>query len=321
MDLRILTEPQQGATYANILRSARASELAGFGGFFRSDHLLAMAGADGRPGPTDAWTTLAGLARDTSNIRLGTLVSPVTFRPPGLLAIQVAQVDAMSGGRIELGLGAGWFAAEHAALGLVFPGVKTRFAMLAEQLAIVRGVWESPEGSSFSFDGDHYTLVDNPALPKPRQRRLPIIMGGTGPRRTPALAASYADEFNAPFVTAAEAGRLREAVIRECTAIGRDPAELTWSAAHGVACGHSRQDVDRRAAAAGISPERFREKYLAGSPAEIAERITAYTAAGFTRMYLQLPDLSDVRHIELLGAEVAPLLAGAHRSSQEGAVA
>ncbi|WP_447646153.1 LLM class flavin-dependent oxidoreductase [Nocardioides zeae] len=147
MDLRIFTEPQQGATYDDLLAVAQETERLGFDAFFRSDHYLHMSG-DGLPGPTDAWTTLAGLARETSTIRLGTLMTSATFRHPGVLAIQVAQVDQMSGGRVELGLGAGWFEGEHAAYGIPFPDTRERFDRYAEQLEIVTGLWATPEGSA-----------------------------------------------------------------------------------------------------------------------------------------------------------------------------
>ena len=149
VDLRIFTEPQQGATYDDLLAVASTAERLGFGAFFRSDHYLGM-GTDGLPGPTDAWVTLAGLARDTTTIRLGTLVTSATFRRPGPLAITVAGVDQMSGGRVELGLGAGWFDGEHRAYGIPFPGVQERFDRLEEQLAIVTGLWSTPVGGRFS---------------------------------------------------------------------------------------------------------------------------------------------------------------------------
>src|SRR5699024_9483533 len=184
MQLRIFTEPQQGATYDDLLTVARASEDLGFDAFFRSDHYMTM-GGDGLPGPTDAWTTLAGLARETSRIRLGTLVSSATFRRPGVLAIQVAQVDQMSGGRVEIGLGTGWYAEEHAAYGIPFPA--KRFGMLEEQFAVLTGLWNTPVGETFSFDGEtfsfdgvHYQLQNSPALPKPVQQPLPVIVGGSG---------------------------------------------------------------------------------------------------------------------------------------------
>src|SRR5690554_2887821 len=194
MDFRIFTEPQQGASYDDLLAIALATERLGFDAFFRSDHYLSMGAGDGLPGPTDAWTTLAGLARETTSIRLGTLVSSATFRHPGILAIQVAQVDAMSGGRVELGLGTGWFEKEHAAYGIPF--AKKRFGMLEEQLEIVTGLWATPVGSRYNFSGEHYELVDSPALPKPVQSPVPVIVGGSGERTTPALAVRLATEVN-----------------------------------------------------------------------------------------------------------------------------
>ena len=230
MDLRVFVEPQQGASYDDQLRVAQHAEALGFEGFFRSDHYLLMGqwapdGLTGEPGPTDAWTTLAGLARETSRLRLGTLVSSATFRHPGVLAIQAAQVDEMSGGRVELGLGAGWFAEEHAAYGIPFPEVRERFDRLEEQLAIITGLWATPPGERFGFAGEHYQLTDSPALPKPVQSPLPVIVGGHGKRRTPALAARFASEFNVGFSPAAEVAELVAGVRAACTAIGRDPRD------------------------------------------------------------------------------------------------
>src|SRR3954465_8321001 len=216
MDLRIFTEPQQGASYDDLLRVATATEELGFDAFFRSDHYLVMGDGDGMPGSTDAWVTLAGLARETKRIRLGTLVSPATFRLPGVLAIEVAQVGAMSGGRAELGLGAGWFEAEHAAYGIPFPGTKERFDRFEEQLAIVTGLWSTPVGEKFSFDGTHYQLTDSPALPKPVQSPMPLIVGGGGKRRTPQLAARYATEFNIGFVPVEDVAVAYERVRSVC---------------------------------------------------------------------------------------------------------
>src|SRR3954465_11837295 len=221
MRLVIFTEPQNGAGYADQLRIARAAEDGGYDGFFRSDHYVAM-GGDGLPGPTDSWLTLGALAVQTSRIRLGTLVSSATFRLPGPLAIAVAQADVMSGGRIELGLGSGWFSAEHTAYGIPFPPVGERFDRLTEQLEIIDGLWRTPAGDPYSFSGRHYTLADSPALPKPVQSpRPPIIVGGKGPKRTPALAARFADEYNAPFALLSDIPRLYAAVRDACAAAGR----------------------------------------------------------------------------------------------------
>ena len=306
MELRIFTEPQQGATYDQLLRMAKAAEDLGFGAFFRSDHYLAM-GTDGLPGPTDAWTTLAGLARETSTIRLGTLMTSATFRHPGPLAIQVAQVDQMSGGRVELGLGAGWYEDEHTAYGIPFPDTKERFEVLEEQLAVITGLWETASGDRFSHAGQHYTITDSPALPKPVQRpRPPVLIGGTGKRRTPALAARYADEFNLPFVsqevTSEQFGRVRKA----CQDIGRDPDELTYSNALVLCCGATDADVRRRADAIGRDTDDLRANGLAGTPAEVVDRIGQYAELGAQRIYLQTLDLDDLDHLELVASEVLP---------------
>ena len=306
MELRIFTEPQEGADYATLLSVAQATERLGFDAFFRSDHYLTMSGS-GLPGPTDAWITLAGLARETSRIRLGTLVTPVTFRRPGPLAITVAQVDQMSGGRAELGLGTGWFDAEHTAYGIPFPPVGERFARLEEQLEIIIGLWETPAGETFSFDGTYYTLSGSPALPKPAQRlRPPVLVGGDGPTRTPRLAARFADEYNVPFATleatVAAFGRVREA----CRAAGRDPGSMRYSAAQTVCCGRDEAELARRAHAIGEPVDDLRHGGLAGSPAEIVDKLGRFADAGATRAYLQVLDLHDLDHLELIAAEVMP---------------
>lgn len=304
-DLRIFTEPQQGATYDDLLAVARTAERLGFGAFFRSDHYLSMGGS-GLPGPTEAWTTLGGLARDTSTIRLGTLVTSATFRYPGPLAITVAQVDQMSGGRVELGLGAGWFEAEHTAYGIPFPGLGERFDRLTEQLAIISGLWATPEGEPFSFEGPHYPVVDSPALPKPVQAGgPPIIIGGGGPHRTPALAARYAAEFNMPFVSIdtyrTQCARVRDA----CESIGRDPADLVWSIALVACVGADDAEVRRRAGAIGREPDELRANGVAGTPTEAAATIAAWREAGAERVYLQILDLGDLDHLELIAEQVA----------------
>jgi F420-dependent oxidoreductase-like protein len=308
MQLRIFTEPQQGADYETLLRVAKATEDLGFDAFFRSDHYLRMGGGSGLPGPTDAWTTLAGLARETARIRLGTLMSPATFRLPGPMAISVAQVDQMSGGRAELGFGAGWFGAEHAAYAIPFPDLGERFARYEEQLEIITGLWSTPAGQTFSFEGTYYTVTDSPALPKPAQRPMPpVLVGGSGPRRTPRLAARFADEYNVPFAsiedTAAAFGRVREA----CSAAGRRSEErpMTYSAAQVVCCGRTPDELERRAAAIGQKLGDLRKNGLAGTPAQIAERIGEFAGIGAARMYLQVLDLQDLDHLELL-AELLP---------------
>ena len=305
MQLRIFTEPQQGASYDDLLTVAKATEELGFDAFFRSDHYLAM-GGDGLPGPTDAWTTLAGLARETTRIRLGTLVSSATFRHPGVLAIQAAQVDQMSGGRVELGLGAGWFAQEHAAYGIPFPA--KRFALLEEQLAVITGLWNTPVGETFSFDGEHYQLTESPALPKPVQSPVPVLVGGHGKRRTPALAARFATEFNLGFPQigdiAAGFARVREA----CRTIGREPADLTYSVALVACVGTDEAEIARRAASIGREVDELRQNGVAGTPAEAAARIREVQELGAERIYLQILDLQDLDHLDLIAREVVPQL-------------
>jgi F420-dependent oxidoreductase-like protein len=310
MELRIFTEPQQGATYDDLLAVARKAEALGFGAFFRSDHYLGM-GTEGMPGPTDAWTTLAGLARDTSTIRLGTLMTSATFRLPGPLAIQVAGVDQMSGGRVELGLGAGWFEAEHSAYGIPFPDTGERFDRFEEQLAVITGLWSTPVGERFDFAGPHYPVTGSPGLPKPVQVQgfrggPPVLVGGLGKKRTPELAARYADEFNLPFVdeetTRAQFGRVREACERQ----GRDPGTLTWSNALVLCVGGDEAEIERRAKAIGRDKDELRENGLAGSPQEVVDKLGRYAALGAQRAYLQVLDLTDLDHLALVAAEVMP---------------
>ena len=305
MELRIFTEPQQGASYQTLLSVAKATERLGFDGFFRSDHYLKMGSTSGLPGPSDAWITLAGLARETERIRLGTLVSPVTFRLPGPLAISVAGVDEMSGGRVELGLGAGWFADEHTAYGIPFP--ENKHALLEEQLAIVTGLWGTPEGQTFSFEGEHYQLKDSPALPKPAQRpHPPLIVGGGGPKRTPRLAATYANEFNLPFSSLADTEAQFARVRAACEHRGRDPKSLHLSAAQVVCCGRDESEVERRAASIGRQADELRANGAAGTPDEVVARIEAFAAIGAETIYLQVLDLHDLGHIEHLAKEVLP---------------
>jgi F420-dependent oxidoreductase-like protein len=309
VDLRIFTEPQQGASYDDLLRVATATEDAGYDAFFRSDHYLKMGDVSGEPGPTDAWITLAGLARETSRIRLGTLVNSATFRLPGPLAIAVAQVDQMSGGRVELGLGAGWFEQEHAAYGIPFPGLRERFDRLEEQLEVITGLWRTPPGESYSFAGTHYTLADSPALPKPVQPRPPVIVGGHGPKRTPALAARFATEFNVAFSSPDTVAAQFDRVEAACREIGRDPAELVRSIAHTIAVGRDDAEVAKRCQAIGRKVEELKADGLAGTVAEVVDRLGQWREkTAITRVYLQLLDLADIEQIELIAAEVAPQL-------------
>jgi F420-dependent oxidoreductase-like protein len=307
MRLRIFTEPQQGATYDDLLRIARATEDLGFDAFFRSDHYLAMGDASGLPGPTDAWISLAGLARDTSRIRLGTLVSPATFRLPGPLAISVAQIDQMSGGRIELGLGSGWFEAEHRAYGITFPEIGARYDLLAEQLAIIDGLWRTPAGERFTFAGEHYQLTDSPALPKPAQSpRVPIILGGRGKKRSATLAARYADEYNVGFSSVDSTAEVFDRVRAAVSEAGRDPRSMAYSSALTVCLGTDDAAVERRADAIGTKVSELRDSGLAGSPDEVVDKIGRYAGLGATTMYLQVMDLTDLAHLELIASRVLP---------------
>lgn len=306
-DLRIFTEPQQGASYGDLLAVAQRAETLGYGAFFRSDHYLTM-GGDGLPGPTDAWVTLGGIARETSTIRLGTLVTSATFRLPGPLAVSVAQVDEMSGGRVELGLGAGWYQAEHEAYGIPFPDLGERFDRLTEQLEIITGLWSTSSGDTFESPGGHYPVTASPALPKPVQDPLPIIVGGGGKKRTPALAARFASEFNTPFMNregfVSQCDRVREA----CRSIDRDPASMTFSAALVLCCGADDAEFERRAAALGREPAELRENGAAGTTDEVAATIRAWAEAGADRIYLQVLDHSDLDHLDLVAQQVAPNL-------------
>ncbi len=302
VQLRTFTEPQQGASYDDLLAVALASEAAGFDAFFRSDHYLKMGDVDGMPGPTHAWVTLAGLARDTTKIRLGTLVSPITFYQPGPLAISVAQVDQMSGGRVELGIGAGWYEQEHTAYGLPFPGLGDRMSRLEEAVEQIVGLWTTPEGETFNHEGDFHSFVDSPALPKPTQQpHPPIVIGGRGKKRTPALAARFAEDFNLPFGPPADIPPIMENVARACEAIDRDPSTMTWSAAQVLCVGENDAEVDRRAAAIGREADEMRENGVAGTVEEVRDKLGALADVGVDRLYLQVLDLSDLEHIALVG--------------------
>ena len=315
MRLRIFTEPQQGASYDDLLAVARTADELGFDGFFRSDHYLRMGDGDPGPGPTDAWVTLAGLARETSRVRLGTLVTAGTFRLPGPLAITVAQVDAMSNGRVELGIGAGWFDDEHRAHGIPFPSTRERFDRLEEQLAIITGIWTTPVGETFSFRGRYYELENSPALPKPvQQPHPPIIIGGYGRNRTPALAARYAQEFNLAFPPLDIYAKYLQRVKGACADAGRDPASMRTTVALVVCCGRDEAEFRRRAAAIGRQPDELRENGAAGLPGEVVDTLRAFEAEGAEIAYLQVLDVSDLEHLDLLAAEVLPAV-----GAQEGA--
>jgi F420-dependent oxidoreductase-like protein len=300
MQLRVMTEPQQGGTYDDILRLAKQAERLGFDAFFRSDHLQRIGGGDPGPGSTEAWVTLAGLARETTGIRLGTMVTSATFRRPGPLAITVATVDAMSGGRVELGLGGGWFETEHTSYGIPFPSVSERFDALEEQLAVITGLWSTPAGDTFSFAGAHVTLQDSPALPKPIQTpRVPIIVGGVGKVRTPALAARFADEFNMPpYKDLPSTARQFALVQAACESAGRDPASLILSTAQPLIIGADDMAVRRKAAAQGLDLDDARSHGLCGTPGEIVDKLGRLEELGSSRTYLQLGTLYDTEVLE-----------------------
>ncbi|GAA3397220.1 LLM class F420-dependent oxidoreductase [Cryptosporangium minutisporangium] len=310
MKLRVFTEPQQGADYDTLLAVAKAAEDLGYEAFFRSDHYVAMGDSDGLPGPTDTWITLGALARETSRIRLGTLVTSATFRYPGPLAVAVAQVDRMSGGRVEFGLGSGWFEQEHTAYGIPFPALGERFDRFTEQLEIITGLWETPVGETFSYSGKHYQLVDSPALPKPAQSpRPPIVIGGQGKKRTPNLTARFADEFNVPFSSVEATGAQFDVVRAACQDVGRDPKDLVFSAAQVICCGRDEAEIARRAAAIGRDVDELRENGACGTPDQVAAKLRQYADLGAGRAYLQFLDLSDLDHLALVANEVAPQLA------------
>lgn len=309
MDFRVFVEPQQGASYTDQLEVAKAAESLGYSAFFRSDHYVAMSG-DGLPGPTDSWVTLGGLARETNTIRLGTMVTSATFRYPGPLAISVAQVDEMSGGRVDLGIGAGWFEEEHAAYAIPFPPLRERFERLTEQLEIITGLWSTPEGQTFDYSGTHYTVADSPALPKPVQRPFPpIVIGGSGAKKTPALAARFATEFNVPFASIDVIKTQFERVAATVSAAGRPADSMTYSACFVVCTGRDDAEIARRADAIGRDVDELRTNTpLVGTPAEIVDALDAFAEAGVQRVYLQVLDLSDLDHLALFADGVVSQL-------------
>ena len=308
MDLRIFIEPQQGASYDDQLRMAQHAERLGFDAFFRSDHYLVMGDGDGLPGPTDSWVTLGAIARETSTIRLGTLVTAATFRLPGILAISVAQVDAMSDGRIEIGLGTGWFDDEHTAYGIPFPSLGDRFDILTEQLEILTGLWSTPVGEKFNYEGSHFRLANSPALPKPVQSPIPLIIGGSGLKRTPALAARFASEYNVPFDSLDDTSAAFDRVRAAVAAAGRSDDSIIYSAAQVVCVGADEAEFARRASAIGREPAELRENGLAGTVDEVIAKAKTFGDVGATRLYLQVLDLSDLDHVELIATQVMPHL-------------
>ena len=310
MDLRIFTEPQQGASHSDLLGMARATLVNGFSGFFRSDHVLSM-GSAGLPGPSESLVSLGAIATQVPGIRLGTLVASATFRHPSMLAIGAATVDDISGGRLELGIGAGWFQAEHTAYGLTLPAdAAERFDRLTEQLEIITGLWAADPDQAFEYQGRYFQLAGAPGLPKPQQRaadgtpKIPIVIGGHGPKRTPALAARFADDFNVGFSDLAATRTQHDRGRAACGAIGRDPGALTYSAAQTVFCGRDDAEVARRVAAAGHDLDDARARPLTGTPDQLLESLAAWADAGVQRVYLQVLDLTDLDHVALLGEQV-----------------
>jgi F420-dependent oxidoreductase-like protein len=319
MKLRLLVEPQQGASYDDIMRFVAEAEHFGFDAFFSSDHYLGTGAARSPLPPCDAWTTIAGLARDTTRIKLGTLVSPVTFRRPGPLAIVARQVNAMSGGRVTLGLGAGWHEPEHEAYGIPFPETAVRFQQLEEQLQIVRGIWETPVGGTFTFKGRHAVLKDVPgyrgSLPGSRPS---ILIGGVGPQTTPRLAADYADEYNVPVRSLDVTRTQFERVEQACSRRSRDPGSIVLSAAQVLCTGESAAEVARRAVRLGRSVEDLAAAGLAGTVDQVLEKIGAFASIGATRLYLQCLDLSDTEQLHLVAERIMPLV-GHHRERDPAA--
>ncbi|MGH9101903.1 MAG: TIGR03560 family F420-dependent LLM class oxidoreductase [Acidimicrobiales bacterium] len=309
MRLRVLMEPLHGATYDQILALARVTEEAGFDAFFRSDHYLGVEADDTTYLPTDSWTTLAGLARETSRMRLGTLMTASTFRHPGPLAVSVATADAMSGGRVELGIGAGWYEREHRYFGMPFPGTGERFDRLEEQLAVITGLWSTPPGETFGFEGRHYRIEACANFPRATQQPRPrIVIGGSGPRRTPTLAARFADEFNAAF--GRERGEQIANFYRICESLGRDPGTVRLSTVLPVCCGSDRGEAQRRAAALGEGPGRLLGQGVVGTPGDVLGRLEDLSADGIETVYFHVYDVDDLEHIRLLGAEVLSRLDG-----------
>ena len=319
MELTVFAAPISGsAVYEQHLRLAQAAEECGYAGFVRGDHYW----GEEPPGSTDAWVTLAGLARETSRIRLGVLVTAATFRHPGPLAIQVAQIDQMSGGRIDFGMGAGWYEPEHRFYGIPFQPVQERFDRLEESLAVITGLWRTPVGGRFSYHGNHFRVENSPALPKPTQPGgPPVIIGGTGTKRTPALSARYGNEYNHQPAMAGTNDALTvppngfecaaaqfERVRQACRAIKRDPPELRLSKTLTLCCGRTDAEVAARAAAMDRSVEQLSQNGGAGSPAELVDNFGRYAQMGAGRIYLMFRDIDDLAQLELVASDVMPQL-------------
>jgi F420-dependent oxidoreductase-like protein len=311
----LMIEGQEDITWDQWVALARACEEHGLEGLFRSDHYVSVMGRTER-GSLDAWTTLAGLAAVTERIRLGTLVSPATFRHPSVLAKSVVTADHVSGGRVELGMGAGWHTVEHQAYGFEYPDDDTRMSVLEEQVEIVHEQWSQ---DAFTFDGAHYRLEDVRALPKPLQRpHPPLIIGGSAGPRSARLAARWADEYNVNFVTPDECARRRAKVAEAWEQEGRDPATLRFSLMTGLVVGRDRDELHRRAAAV---IKRSNEKgepagwlagnrdWVAGTVDQVVARLREFQVAGVDRVMLQHLVQEDLETIEVLGREVVPAVA------------
>jgi alkanesulfonate monooxygenase SsuD/methylene tetrahydromethanopterin reductase-like flavin-dependent oxidoreductase (luciferase family) len=320
----LMTEPQQGMSYADQLAIAKRAEDNGFDAFFRSDHFASFPGEAGQP-TTDAWTVVAGLARDTERIGLGVLVAPVTFRHPGTFAKVVTTVDEMSGGRIEVGVGAGWNEIEHRQLGLAFPEIKERADLMEDQLAILHGLWGEPDG--WSYEGVTGIKVED-ALFRPRPVDVPgrprttiggarprIITGGQGSPRSYRLAARYADEFNLSSSSPDKAAAVGRELDAACAAIGRDPATLARSTMAGVLIGRDRDEVRAREQALLTAfgtdledgeawLEERRERWVYGTPDEARAQLTRFAEAGMARIMLQDFIPWDLDHVDLMGEEL-----------------
>jgi F420-dependent oxidoreductase-like protein len=312
MQLCLMIEGQEGVTWSQWLDLARACEEQGVPTLFRSDHYMQLGGGHPERGSLDAWTTLAALAAVTTTLRFGTLVSPATFRHPSMLAKAVVTADHVSGGRMELGLGAGWHAREHEAYGFPFPPTRERMDVLEEQLQVIRGAWLT---EPFSFEGRHYTVRDLNAQPKPVQRpRPPIIIGGSAGPRSAALAARYADEYNTVFPTLDDVRERHAAVERACEAAGREP--LPFSVMTSVVLGRDRGELeDRLRRLAELTGEDAAlllaqppSGWVVGTLDDAAEQIAALDEAGVQRLMCQHLLHDDLDAVALIGRELPALL-------------
>ena len=309
MRFAVMVEGQEDVTWEHWRALAATTERLGFDALLRSDHYGSVDGDTAR-GSLDAWSTICGLAATTSTLRLGTLVSPATFRHPSVLAKSAVTADHISGGRIEVGIGTGWHEAEHRAYGFPFPPMKARMDRLAEQLEIVARSWAP---GPFSFTGEHYAVEDLDALPKPVQDPLPLLMGGAAAPRGAALAARFATEYNVVHQTPEDAGAARERIAAACAEAGRDPATMTFSLMHGFLIGADEDDLrergERLSARTGMSVADLRAGWLSGTPEQFAARLREYEAAGVERVMLQHLLVDDHAALELIASAVVPALA------------